>query len=336
MSDHTAALFSAQNLRACYDGRDVVSIDELRLTEGQVTVLVGENGSGKTTLLRMLNGLLPPFSGAIAYKGQDLDAAGLRLLRSQSVLLHQAPLLFRGTVAQNVTYGLRLRGVPPEERARLCESALAQVGLPGMDRRRVTTLSGGERQRVALARALVLAPTVLLLDEPTANVDPESRLAVERIIQKASAAGATVIMSTHSMDLAYRLCDRLIHMERGRVLPAAENILKGQVEKTDDLFTYFRVGEVVLRCPARPGSFVVAVLPMDELIISAEPLSSSARNQLRGRVKDVQGHDGLLRVTVDCGILLHALITKAAAADVGVETGRDCVVTFKASAVRLY
>jgi molybdopterin-binding protein len=331
-----AALFSVSRLRAVFDGTTVLSIDELRLEEGQVTVLVGENGSGKTTLLRLLNGLLPPSSGTISFRDLRLDAEGARAVREQSVLLHQAPLLFRGTVMQNVSYGLRLRSVPREQRIARSRRALARVGMAGLERRRVNGLSGGEKQRVALARALVLEPRVLLLDEPTANIDPEARRFVELIVREVSAAGTTVIMSTHAMETAYRLCHRMVRLDGGRVAPAAENILRGTVERTDEQFTFFRAGEALLRCPARDGEFSVAVLPFNELILSRDPLESSARNQLRGVVRDAEENGALLRVTVDCGVMLQALITRASAAELGVETGRGCVVTFKASAVRLY
>jgi tungstate transport system ATP-binding protein len=330
------ALFSVSGVRAVFDGKTVLSVDNLRLEDGQITVLVGENGSGKTTLLRMLNGLLSPASGAIAFRDRVIDADGIRAVRRQSVMLHQAPLLFRGTVLQNVSYGLRLRSVPREERRERSRRALSRVGLQRFERRRVSGLSGGEKQRVALARALVLEPKVLLLDEPTASIDPEARRVVERIIRDLAAAGTAVIMSTHAMETAYRLCDRLVRLEQGRVAPAADNILKGRVEGTDEQFTHFRTGEVLLKCPARDGDFDVAVLPFDELILSRERLDSSARNRLRGTVTQVEELDRLLLVTVRCGVTLKALITRAAAAELGVETGRECVVTFKASAVRLY
>lgn len=329
-------LFSLTGVRAVFDDMTVISVDELGLEEGRVTVLVGENGSGKTTLLRLLNGLITPATGSIAYRGQQIDADGMRTIRSESVMLHQSPLLFRGTVLQNVAFGLRIRGVPRDERNRKSAAALSGVGLEGVERRRVSTLSGGEKQRVALARALVLAPHVLLLDEPTANVDPDSRIFVEKIIREASASGTTVIMSTHSMELAYRLCDRLVRLEAGRIRASNENILKGMVEGTDELFTYFRTGGILLRCPARKGNFVVAVVSLDELILSREPLRSSARNQLPGKVTLIEQADPLLRVSVDCGVKLQAFVTPAAVREIGVETGRDCVVTFKASAVRLF
>jgi tungstate transport system ATP-binding protein len=335
-------LFEVLGLRAAFDGHPVIEIDDLRIPEGGVTVLVGENGSGKTTLLRLLNGLLEPAAGSIAFRGLPLAGEGRAAVRAHSVMVHQLPLLFRGTVAQNVGYGLRIRGVPKDEIADRVAGALEQVGLPGFAHRRSTALSGGEMQRVCLARALALGAEVLLLDEPTANVDPDSRSVVERVVRDRARSGVSVVMSTHVMETAYRLCDTLLRLESGRVVEPGENILKGSVERTDERFTQFRAVDAPgasgapLLCPARQGEFRVAVIPMNELILSRTPLESSARNRLQGRVTAVERIAGLLRVSVDCGVVLMALVTPAAAEEIGVAVGRDLVVTFKASAVRLY
>ncbi len=211
-----------------------------------------------------------------------------------------------------------------------------KVGLAGFERRRASALSGGEEQRVALARALALSPRVLLLDEPTANVDEQSRREIEAVIRNVSASGTTVIMSTHNMELAYRLCDRLVRLDVGVPEEAEENILKGRVERIDEHFAYFRAGGALLRGPARQGDFVVAVIACDELILSRKPLDSSARNQLMGTVTEMRPSGSLLTAFVDCGVPVRALITGAAAAEIGVAPGASCVVTFKASAVRLY
>lgn len=337
MSDRPGPpLFFLRGLEAGFDGRTVLSIDRLSIAERGVTALVGDNGSGKTTLLRVLGGLHEPSAGSLELRGAP---AGGSAARMQSVLMHQAPLLFRGTVAQNVGYGLHVRHVAPQEAARRIARALDRVGLPGFEGRRASALSGGEKQRVALARTIVLETPILLLDEPTSNVDPDSRLIVERVISESAAAGVTVIVSTHATDLAYRLGDTMVRLDAGRVGPLHENILKGSVESTDDRFTRFRVagrGGPVLLCPAREGAFRVAVIPADELLLSASPLDSSARNQLRGWVTAIEPQESLLRVSIDCGTILRALITRASADELRVNPGREIVVTFKASAVRLY
>jgi molybdopterin-binding protein len=331
-----APLFAVRGLRTRFDGRTVLSVDSLEIQEGRVTVLVGENGSGKTTLLRLLNGLIPPDEGVIEFRGAPLGAGGHAAVRRESVLVHQSPLLFRGTVGLNAGYGPRVRGAGrAESRARASE-ALRRVGLAGFERRRASALSGGEAQRVALARALALSPAVLLLDEPTANLDEESRRVTEKIVRDVSASGTTVIMSTHNRELAYRLSDRLLQLDAGVPAEVQENILKGGIESIDDQFANFRAGDALIRCPARTGDFSVAVLPCDELILSRRPLDSSARNQLRGIVTEVLPFGNLVIAVVDCGVRLKALITPQSAAEIGVAPGAACVVTFKASAVRLY
>jgi len=337
MNDHEGLpLFALRGLRVRFEERTVLSVDALDVEEGRVTVLVGENGSGKTTLLRILNGLIQPAAGSVEFRGKSLGGEGLARVRMESVLVHQSPLLFRGSVGFNVSYGVRLKGAGRAEAAMKTGEALRRVGLDGFERRKASARSGGERQRVALARALALAPRVLFLDEPTANVDAETRIEVENIIRRMSGSGTTVIMSTHNRELGYRLSDRLVRLEAGVPAEVDENVLRGRVERIDEQFAYFRAGEALLRCPARQGTFVVAVLPCDELILSPRPLASSARNQLPGVVSAIQPFGNLLRVTVDCGVPLKALVTRHAASELGVEEGASCMVTFKASAVRLY
>jgi len=331
-----APLFALRDMQVDFGGHTVLCIERFSIAEGGITVLVGENGSGKTTLLRVLNGLIEPAAGTIEFRGMTRARPAVR---AHSVMVHQSPLLFRGTVAQNVGYGLRIRRVPTAETERRAARALERVGLAGFEHRRASVLSGGEKQRVALARALVLETPVLLLDEPTANVDPDSRAVVEQVIAEAAATGVTVIMSTHAADIAYRLSDTIVRLEAGRVAPLAENVLKGAVESSDERFTRFRVagrGGPVLLCPAQQGDFRVAVIPANELLLSVAPLASSARNQLRGWVTAIERVGALLRVTVDCGTQLRALVTQSAADEIRVAPGRELVVTFKASAVRLY
>lgn len=261
-------LLSLRRVRVRFEERTVLSVDALDFDEGRVTVLVGENGCGKTTLLRVLNGLIRPAEGSVEFRGKPLHGEGLACVRQESVLVHQAPLLFRGSVGFNVSYGVRLRGARRAAASAQAAEALRRVGLEGFDQRRASTLSGGERQRVALARVLAFSPRVLFLDEPTANVDAVSRREIEKIISGLSRPGSTVIMSTHNRDLGYRLSDRLVQLEGGIPAEVEENVLRGRVERMDEQFAYFRAGEALLRCPAREGSFVVAVLPCDELILS--------------------------------------------------------------------
>jgi molybdate/tungstate transport system ATP-binding protein len=216
-------------------------------------------------------------------------------------------------------------------------AALALVGLPGFERRRSPALSVGEKQRVVLARALALETPVVLLDEPSASVDGESSRLVEAVVRRLAASGSTVVLSSHALEFAYRASDQILHLEGGRVSVGTENVLRGRVALRDEQFTHFQAGGCTILCPAREGDFSVAVLPMEDVILSLAPLASSARNQLRGTVTAVaEEAGGTLRVSVDCGAVIQALVTRAAAAELGVEPGRACMVIFKASAVRMY
>ena len=333
-------LFSIRDLRVDFaEGsspsaprRTALDIDTLDIAEGGITVLTGENGSGKTTLMRVLNGLLAPTRGTVLYRGEPLASA----IRADSVLVHQSPLMFRGTVFQNISYGLRLRGIARDEAQRRVSQSLDLVGMAGSEHRRASALSGGEKQRVAIARALALSPRVLFLDEPTANIDPDLRRSIEEVLRRVAAAGATLIVSSHDLQFAYRLCDRDIPLEAGRLGARTLNILPGRVARTDEQFTYFRTGSAELLCPARQGEFVVAVLPLDDVLLSSAPLASSARNRFLGTVTRVQEEGSLLRVTLDCGFPVQTLVTHPAAEELAVAQGQRCFVTFKASAVRLY
>ncbi len=332
----TEPLFRVESLRFAYDAVPVLDLADLEISSGGVTVLIGPNGSGKTTLLKLLNGLLPFSRGRIFYRGQSLDARTIPRLRRESVLVHQDPYLFDGSVYGNVSYGLKVRRTPAGQARRAVDEALRKVGLGGFEHRRARRLSGGERQRVAIARALVLEPEVLLLDEPTANVDSDSIELLERLVLHLTEGGTTVIVSTHHPAFAYRIGSELIFMEEGRLVPGRENIFKGTVESRDESFTYFRTGKQVLRCPAQEGNFITAVLPLDDVILSTERIQTSAQNQFPGTVTQVATSDHTVRVSLDCGFSVQALITEYSVESLKVVPGAQFYVTFKASAIRLY
>jgi len=332
----SAELFRVESLKFAYESTEVLDLAHLEIGAGGVTVLIGHNGSGKTTLLKLLNGLLAASGGRIFYNGKPLDSQSLPELRRQSVLVHQDPYLFDGNVYSNVSYGLRVRRVPAPDIRRKVDEVLKEVGLGGFEHRRAKRLSGGERQRVAIARALVLDPQVLMLDEPTSSVAADSIWLLERLILKLVEKRTTIIISTHQPAFAYRLGTRLAFLENGKLIAGRENIFKGAVESTDERFTYFRTGEHLLRCPAQEGDFITAVLPMDDVILSRQPIETSAQNQFRGTVTGVEPADSTFRISIDCGFTIQALITDYSVDTLRVAPGEDFFVTFKASAVRLY
>lgn len=206
-----------------YGKRPVFLIESLVLETGRIYTLTGANGTGKTTLLQTLAFLHPPNSGDIFFRGKSVDWAkgALRRLRLEVTLLQQSPYLFFTSVFENVTFGLKARGVAKEKLNHVVTEALEQVGLAGFQMRRARELSGGEAQRVAMARALVLKPAVLLLDEPLANVDQETSTILVELIRSLPNKGTTVIMTTHDPNHVSHLNSHSIHLEGGRITTTA-------------------------------------------------------------------------------------------------------------------
>jgi tungstate transport system ATP-binding protein len=335
-------LFSVKKLRFSYsreaaESRDyAVSIDNLQLRCGEFTAFAGGNGAGKTTLLKLLNGLLFPLSGTIFFRGRPIDSDNFASLRNNSVLVHQQPYLFAGSVFANISYGLRIRRYAQKDIRSKVRDKLELVGLAGFEARRAGELSGGERQRVALARALVLEPAVLMLDEPTAHMDPQSIRRFEEVLRALHGQGTAVIMSSHQIEFAYRLADRLERMSDGLVKPWRENILKGSVSRREGGFLYFKTGQKEIRCPDRAGDFTAAVLATDDIILSQRRMDTSVQNQFCGRVRSLEPYDRMVQVEMDCGFALKACITEDSVERLGVRPGRELVAAFKATAVQLY
>ena len=200
-----------------YGKAEILKDIDMTMERGEVLVLVGPTGSGKTTLLRLVNLLEAPSLGCIRFKGRTVTAGSEKerlLARRSMAMVFQKPVMFKASVQENVSFGLKMRG--RDDRGRVLE-ALAAVGLSGYEKRDANTLSGGEMQRIALARALVLEPELLLLDEPTANLDPKSAAAVISLLQGLAGRKTTVILATHNMREALVLASKVAVLQAGRL-----------------------------------------------------------------------------------------------------------------------
>ena len=193
-------------------GRAIIDRVSCEFTPGPRTVILGPNGSGKSVLMRLCHGLLAPTSGRIAWRGSRDE----RRPRAQAMVF-QRPVMLRRSALHNVTYGLKLAGVPRAERDRRARKVLDAVGLSLSAQRPARVLSGGEQQKLALARAWALEPEVLFLDEPTANLDPGATREVERIVDQIHASGTKIVMTTHNLGQARRLADEILFMSGGRL-----------------------------------------------------------------------------------------------------------------------
>jgi tungstate transport system ATP-binding protein len=189
----------------------------LKVRDGQVLAVIGPNGSGKTTLLRMMALIDKPNDGEIYYKGDKVDNSSAKAIRGKVTMVFQRSVNFNKTVYKNVAYGLELKKMSESEIKRKVMQVLDLVGMKKFADRRSKKLSGGEQQRVAIARALVLEPELLLLDEPTANLDPKSTLGIERIINGIKKR-ATVVIATNNPFQASRLSDHVMCLLNGRLI----------------------------------------------------------------------------------------------------------------------
>ncbi|MFU8794469.1 MAG: phosphate ABC transporter ATP-binding protein [Dethiobacteria bacterium] len=207
-------------VRKIYD-KEVLYINELILTKGCIYGVIGPSGAGKSTLLRIINMLTDQSSGEILYNGEPAPKNGLGKLTLQRnmALVFQKTLLFKDTVWNNIAYGLKARGFNKKEIEIRVNSLLDQIGMTELASRRAETLSGGEAQRVAIARAVAFEPEILLLDEPTANLDPGNiELIEEMIIKMARDKAITVIMVTHNVFQARRIADQVIFINQGKIV----------------------------------------------------------------------------------------------------------------------
>jgi tungstate transport system ATP-binding protein len=194
-------------------GQRLLSEVSLTLEAGSRSVILGPNGAGKSLTLRLAHGLLKPSEGSVEWATRDA-----RLLRERQAMVFQKSVLLRRSVAANIDYALRLRGLGASERRERVAKVLEMTGLEALAGRRARVLSSGEQQRLALARAWSLRPEVLFLDEPTASLDPSATRTVEQLIDGIARSGSKIVMTTHDLGQAKRLADEVLFFHNGRLV----------------------------------------------------------------------------------------------------------------------
>ena len=223
MTVGSAPLFGASGLQLAFGGRRVLDDCSIALAGGEACVLTGDNGAGKTTLLRVLAGLQKPDAGTLAFEGRPVEPGRFPAsVRHALQFVPAQPLLFSTSVASNIEYGLRARGVASAERRRRTEQTLDWARLRPVAGTHPRSLSTGETQRTAIARAWVLAPRVMLFDEPTANLDQASHAQVVELLGRLVESGAAVLVAAHDRALLGLPGMRRLHLSGGRLatLPA--------------------------------------------------------------------------------------------------------------------
>jgi molybdopterin-binding protein len=307
--------------------------------------IIGHSGVGKTTLLKILAGIETPTSGTLHYNGKYIDANNAQILRKQVTMIFQSPLFLRGDVYSNLAFGLRIRKKSETQTKELIEKVLETVRLPDFGARDVKNLSGGEQQRVALARALVLDPKVLLLDEPTSNLDLANISIINDILRE-EAKNRLIIIATHDLSQVSRLASRVLFLKNGiiseegtpeqmdSIKQFTENVFTGISEQKQGVSTLY-IDDILLRfTESVEGRATVHIRPQD-IILSKDWIETSARNQFRGAIVGVEEKNGVVIVSVDAGIVFRAQITKKSYEEMKLSLGRDVNISFKASSVIL-
>lgn len=240
-------ILKVKDIRKSYGPRKILDVKTLNLEKGRITALVGPSGSGKSTLLKIINGIEDPCCGSMVFDGEDI-LFGKTIsfeTRRKMILVFQKSVLFNTTVYENIAYGLKIRNMDKAVISGKVMNILELIGLKDKAHRRALTLSGGEAQRVAVARALVMEPRLLLLDEPTSDLDPSNVAMIEKLIRHArDTIHASVIVVTHNMNQAKRLADQIVFIMDGEIVEEGSP-KKLFTDPENDLTRAFINGEMV-------------------------------------------------------------------------------------------
>ena len=356
-----SALLEIRDLQVYRGERIALSVDALAVGQGEVLAVIGPNGAGKSTLLLTIARLIQPQSGELSFGGTPFKALSPLAFRRRIGLVLQDPLLLDTTVHQNVACGLHFRGgLPKAEVHQRVAHWLDRLGIAHLSDRRARSLSGGEAQRVSLARAFALQPDLLLLDEPFSALDAPTRARLLEEIQSLLAeTGITTVVITHDLDEALFLGDRVAVLLDGRLrqhgppeqvfsMPAdaevaafvgVETVIPGRVVESHEGQVIVAAGNARLEAVGdlKVGRDVLFCLRPEDVTLwkRVEAPPSSARNRLQGRVRRVVPQGPLVRVEVDCGFPVMALITRTSWRDMALEEGSEVAASFKATAVHL-
>jgi len=327
----------------------------LEIRPGEYFIILGPTGAGKTVLLETIAGIHAPDSGRIFLGDREITSTEPR---SRNIgMVYQDYMLFPHlTVGDNIAFGLHRKKISSDKQHALVEEMSSLLEISHLTKRYPGTLSGGEQQRVALARALVLKPEILLLDEPMSALDGRTR---ERMRMELSHirkhTGTTIVQITHHLDDVFALADRIAIMREGRIVQIGEtsdvfmhpadifiaeflgisNIIRGNSSRHGNITRVTPVAGPEFFAASDVLGDIVATLHAEDVILSGEPFVSSARNCLPGTASEIIPFGNTVRVILDVGFPLTALLTRESCHDLRLEPGSKIYSTFKASAVHL-
>jgi tungstate transport system ATP-binding protein len=337
-------------------GGSILDLPRLDVEEGEIRVVLGPTGAGKSTLLRVMNLLQRPERGTVSWRGAEVPWPAPLALRRRMAMVFQSPLLFSGSVLDNVEYGLRIRGERGEKARAKAEAMLRRLRIDHAAHQRAATLSGGEAQRAAMARAMVLEPELLLLDEPLSSLDePIRERLLEELRQIVRERRITCVYVTHEQAEAFALADRISVLHGGRLLQTGTpeevfyrptgravaeflktgNILEGEVVAREDGLARVLIGERTISASsdAAPAARVLACIRPEEIHLTRS--ANECANRFDGTVTALLDGGSTVRVELDCGFPLSVLVTRRTARDLELRPGTRVGLTFAPETVHL-
>jgi molybdate transport system ATP-binding protein len=327
----------------------------LEIRPNEYFIILGPTGAGKTVLLETIAGIHRPDTGKIFLGTHEITGVEPRF-RNIGMVYQDYMLFPHLTVSNNISFGLRQRKIPLHEQAAMVEEICTLLEIHHLSDRYPGTLSGGEHQRVALARALVLKPSLLLLDEPMSALDGRTRERMRTELSRIRQfTGTTIVQITHHFEDAYALADRIAIMREGQIVQVGEtsevflhpcdafvaeflgigNIIRGNSSRSGNLARIITPAGLEFFAVSDINGEVVVTLHPEDVIVSRERFASSARNCLPGTVTEIIPFGRTVRVILDVGFPIMALLTRESCQDLDLEPGRKAYATFKASAVHV-
>jgi len=327
----------------------------LRIPRNEILTIIGPNGSGKTTLLKILACIEKPTKGTLCFNGERVNERNIDRLRLKSTMVFQKTTLFNTTVYKNITYGLTLRGLSKREIAEKIREVLKIVKLEGYERRFAKKLSGGEQQRVSLARAIALETDLLLLDEPTANLDQRNTSIMEAAISHIRREkNTTIVLSTHNMLQIGTLSEKVALLINGELVNVGkpheilnapkkladfariENLFSGNSCATQEGTTIIDVGgNVQIEAAAKTIGRASIFIRPEDIILSKTKIESSARNVFEGKIVEISDLRSLVKLKIDVGKPFVVQITKRSFNEMQLGLSSKIFIAFKASSVHV-
>ena len=341
------------------DDTIILDLPELTVNKGEVLILLGPNGAGKSTLLMIAAGLRKPTGGSVQFSDSP-HLTDLEYRRKVSTVF-QSPLLLTDTVEKNIASGLKFRHLPGSEIHRRVNHWMDQLHIAHLAKRRATVLSGGEAQRVSLARAFCLETELILMDEPFSALDTPTRQELLNDLRTIlSKTNQTCVYVTHDLDEALAIGDRVAIFFHGKLhqldtaqnvfahpatpevasFMGVENIIPGKVISKNNELQQIQTGSALIEAAAQisiGSSVFVCLRPEDITLFEADHNInlSSARNRLVCRVTRLSNQGPFIKVFLDAGFPLIALITRPSASEMNLEIGKEVLAVFKATAIHL-